>query len=60
MWDRNVPWHVDLKLFKGGQQLPVMQNMFIDLSVQQNPDRQKRKFTTNAFIGGQAYKDGFI
>jgi|TARA_B100001094_G_C17901960_1_gene656910 hypothetical protein len=56
----NFDSNVDLKLFKGGQQLPVLQNMFIDLSVQQNPDRQKRKFTTNSFIGGQAYKDGFI
>ena len=56
----NFDSNVDLKMFKGGQQLPVLQNVFVDLSVQQNPDRQKLKFTTNSFISGSAYKDGFI
>ena len=51
---------VDLKLFNGSQQLPVIQNIFIDLFVQQNPDRQKTVFSTSSFIGGQAYKQGFI
>ncbi len=56
----NFDSNVDLKLFKGGQQLPVMQNIFVDLMVQQNPDRQKNKFTTSNFINGSAYKQGFI
>ncbi len=56
----NFDSNVDLKLFKGGQQVPVMQNIFIDLIVQQNPDRQKREFTTSNFISGNAYKQGFI
>ena len=49
-----------LKLFDGDTQIPVLMNMFIQLTVQQNPDRQKRKFTTNNFISGNAYKQGFI
>lgn len=52
--------NVDLKLFDGDTQIPVLMNMFIQLTVQQNPDRQKRKFTTNNFISGNAYKQGFI
>ena len=52
--------NVDLKLFDGDTQIPVMMNMFIQLTVQQNPDRQKNNFTTNDFISGRLYQDGFI
>tara|TARA_B100000900_G_scaffold413476_1_gene437558 strand:+ start:380 stop:982 length:603 start_codon:yes stop_codon:yes gene_type:complete len=52
--------NVDLKLFDGDTQIPVMMNMFVGLAVQQNPDRQKSKFTTNDFISGRAYQNGFI
>ena len=52
--------NVDLKLFDGDTQIPVMMNMFIQLTVQQNPDRQKNNFTTNDFISGKLYQDGFI
>ena len=37
-----------------------MMTIFIQLSVQINPDRQKRTFSTNNYISGQAYKQGFI
>ena len=56
----NFDSNVDLKLFNGGQQIPVIQNIFIDMLVQQNPDKQKIRFTTSNFISGQAYKDGFV
>tara|TARA_B100000123_G_scaffold267196_1_gene240264 strand:+ start:2960 stop:3562 length:603 start_codon:yes stop_codon:yes gene_type:complete len=52
--------NVDLKLFDGDTQIPVFMNMFIQLTVQQNPDRQKNNFTTNDFISGKLYQDGFI
>ena len=52
--------NVDLKLFDGSTQIPTMMNIFMQLTVMQNPDRQKMKFTTNSFISGQAYKQGFI
>lgn len=52
--------NVDLKLFDGSTQIPTMMNIFMQLTVMQNPDRQKMKFTTNNFISGQAYKQGFI
>ena len=56
----NESSNVDLKLFDGDTQIPTMMNIFMQLTVMQNPDRQKMKFTTNNFISGQAYKQGFI
>ena len=34
--------------------------MFIGLTVQQNPDKQKNQYSTHNFISGAAYKQGFI
>ena len=39
--------NVDLKLVDGDTQIPVMMNIFIDIAVQINPDKQKNEFTTN-------------
>jgi hypothetical protein len=50
---------VDLKDF-GGQQVPVIQTIAIDLLVQNSPDRQKATSTKNNFISGAAYGQGFI
>tara|TARA_B100001094_G_C18150093_1_gene783163 strand:+ start:137 stop:742 length:606 start_codon:yes stop_codon:yes gene_type:complete len=52
--------NVDLKLFDGETQIPAMMTIFIQLSVQINPSRQKREFTTSNFISGSAYRQGFI
>ena len=52
--------NVDLKLVDGDTQIPVMMNIFIDIAVQINPDKQKNEFTTNEFISGSAYQRGFI
>jgi len=52
--------NVDLKLFDGETQIPAMMTIFIQLSVQLNPDKQKRSFTTSNFINGSAYRQGFI
>ena len=43
-----------------GTNIPVIMNMFIGLSVQQNPDRQKNVYSTHSFINGSMYKEGFI
>ena len=52
--------NVDLKLLDGDTQIPVMMNMFIQLTVQQNPARQKEVFTTSDFISGRAYQEKFV
>tara|TARA_Y100001954_G_scaffold205967_1_gene228332 strand:+ start:861 stop:1469 length:609 start_codon:yes stop_codon:yes gene_type:complete len=52
--------NVDLKLFDGDTQIPVLMTIFIQLAVQINPDKQKRTFTTSNYISGSAYKQGFI
>jgi len=52
--------NVDLKLFNGDMQIPVLMNLFVNLTVQQNPDRQKNQFTTTDFISGRAYTGKFI
>ncbi len=43
-----------------GTNIPVIMNMFIGLSIQQNPDRQKNVYSTHSFINGSMYKEGFI
>ena len=52
--------NVDLKLLDGDTQIPVMMNMFIQLTIQQNPARQKEVFTTSDFISGRAYQEKFV
>ena len=52
--------NVDLKLLDGDTQIPTMMNMFIQLTVQQNPARQKEVFTTSDFISGRAYQEKFV
>ena len=52
--------NVDLKIFDGDTQIPVLMNMFIGIAVMQNPTRQKETFTTENFINGSAYTQGFI
>ena len=55
----NYDSQTDLKDIDGTN-LPVLMNMFIGLSVQQNPDRQKNVYSTSGFINGSMYKEGFI
>ena len=50
---------VDLKDY-GGQQVPVIQTIAVDLMIQNSPDRQKNTTTKNSFISGGAYSQGFI
>ena len=50
---------VDLKDINGTQ-VPTIMNFFIGISVQNNPDRQKREYSTHNFINGSGYKQGFI
>ena len=50
---------VDLKDINGNQ-VPTVMNMFISLVVQQNPDRQKKTYSTHQFINGSMYTQGFI
>jgi hypothetical protein len=51
--------NVDLKDY-GGQQVPVVQTIAIDMQIQQSPDRQKNSYSTTGFIGGGMYSQGFI
>jgi len=50
---------IDLKDINGTQ-VPTLMNFFIGMSIQINPDRQKRVYSTHNFINGSGYKDGFI
>ena len=50
---------VDLKDVNGTQ-VPTIMNIFIGMTMQQNPDRQKEKYSTHSFINGSMYKEGFI
>ena len=55
----NYDSQTDLKNVDGSN-IPVVMNMFIGLTVQQNPDKQKNQYSTHNFISGAAYKQGFI
>jgi len=50
---------VDLKEIDGTQ-VPAVMSIFIQFFVQQNPDRQKRVFSTHDFVNGSMYTEGFI
>ena len=51
--------NVDLKDVNGSQ-VPTIMNIFIGMTMQQNPDRQKDVYSTHQFINGSMYKEGFI
>ena len=55
----NYDSQTDLKDVDGSN-IPAVMNMFIGLTVQQNPDKQKNEYSTHNFISGSAYKQGFI
>ena len=51
---------VDLKTTSGGDSLPAVMTVSIDLMPQVSPDRQKNNFSKRRFLSGSAYTEGFI
>ena len=57
----SIPYQSDTDLIEvGGQALPAIQTISLDLLVSMNPARQKREFSKHQFISGTAYSKGFI
>lgn len=44
----------------GGQSVPVLQTISIDLMQQHSPARQKQQFSKHAFLNGSLYGGGFV
>tara|TARA_B110000902_G_scaffold24163_1_gene26677 strand:+ start:2676 stop:3272 length:597 start_codon:yes stop_codon:yes gene_type:complete len=57
----SIPYQSDTDLVEvGGQALPALQTIALDLLITQNPAKQKRDFSKHAFINGKSYAGGFI
>jgi hypothetical protein len=57
----NVPFQSDTDLVEvGGQALPALQTIALDLLVTVNPAKQKKDFSKAQFVTGSLYSKGFI
>ena len=57
----NVPFQSDTDLVEvGGQALPALQTIALDLLVTVNPAKQKKDFSKAQFVKGSLYSQGFI
>jgi len=57
----NVPYQSDTDLVEvGGQALPALQTIALDLLVTVNPAKQKKNFSKSKFVTGSLYREGFI
>ena len=57
----NIPFQSDTDLVEvGGQALPALQTIALDLLVTVNPAKQKKDFSKAQFVTGSLYSKGFI
>ena len=57
----NIPFQSDTDLVEvGGQALPALQTIALDLLVTVNPAKQKKDFSKAQFVTGSLYSQGFI